>query len=396
MQELEAPVDGIEDNSTPAPEGAQGEETRDLQDEPDTQDETSTQDETDTQDGTDTQDETNMQDELPRQDPLPIATELPQDESLRQDSLSILTETPQEAEMQSMSPSSDAPAQEFASTVEDADRADSPVEDPEITLKNLRETFQNIIDDKLANIPLRLIDTHSGILHTNNDLEGIFKESEEYQRLYENILSTSVSKLRRKVNEFFRYAMLSHKWASAKDEPQYWQIKGNIYEMDAPREICKLQQFCTTSKREGYRWAWSDTCCIDKTNNAELQESIISMFSWYKDSAITIVYLADVSDISQLKDSQWFKRGWTLQELLAPQFIKLYKQDWQPLIDSNKNHKVELLTVLHDITRIDIDVLKVFQPGVDNVKKRLSWVGTRTTKKVEDIAYCLMGKRRHN
>jgi hypothetical protein len=120
------------------------------------------------------------------------------------------------------------------------------------------------------------------------------------------------------------------------------------------------------------------------------------MFAWYKESAITIVYLADVSDISQLKDSQWFKRGWTLQELLAPQFIRFYKQDWQPLIDSSKNHKVELLTILHDITRIDTDVLKEFQPGVDNVKKRLSWVGARTTKKIEDIAYCLMGKRHHS
>jgi hypothetical protein len=378
-QELEAPVDGTEDDLTPAPEGTQGEEVRDLQDETDVQDETNTQD------------ETNAQDELPCQDPLPIITESPRDDSFRQDSLSILTESLQEeAEMQSM-PSSDSRVQEFAGTTEDADRADSPVEDPEVTLKNLRETFQNIIDDKLANIPLRLIDTHSGILHTSNDLEEIFKESEEYQRLYENLLSTSVSKLQRKVNEFFRYAMLSHKWASAKDEPQFWQIKGSVYEMDAPREICKLQQFCTTSKREGYRWAWSDTCCIDKTNNAELQESIISMFAWYKESAITIVYLADVSDISQLKDSQWFKRGWTLQELLAPQFIRFYKQDWQPLIDSSKNHKVELLTILHDITRIDTDVLKEFQPGVDNVKKRLSWVGARTTKKIEDIAYCLMG-----
>ncbi|KAG2362389.1 hypothetical protein BDR07DRAFT_1333300 [Suillus spraguei] len=387
-QELEAPVDGIEDDSTPASEGAQGEETRDLKDEPSMEDEPDTQDEANTQDETNMQDETNTQDETPRQDPLPTVTEPPEDESLRQNSLSIVTESP---EMQTMSLSSDTPAQEFTNTVEDADRADSPVEDPAVTLKNLQETFQNIIDDKLANIPIRLIDTHSGILYTSNDLEGIFKESEEYQRLQENLLTTSLSKLQRKVDEFFRYAMLSHKWASAKDEPQYWQIKGSVYEMDAPREIRKLQQFCTTSKREGYRWAWSDTCCIDKTNNAELQESIISMFSWYKESAITIVYLADVSDISQLKDSQWFKRGWTLQELLAPRFIRFYKQDWQPLIDSCKNHKVELLTILHDITRVDIEVLKAFQPGVDNVKKRLSWVGARTTKKIEDIAYCLMG-----
>lgn len=203
------------------------------------------------QDEPNKQDETNAQDESPPKDPLPIVTESLEDEPLRQDSLPIVTESPQEeeAEVQSTPPSLDIPAQESANIVEEIDRADSPVEDPEVTLKNLQETFQNIIDDKLANLPLRLIDTDSGILYTNNDLEGIFKESEEYQRLYENLPVTSVSKFQRKVNEFFRYAMLYHKWASAKDEPQYWQIKGSVYEMDALREISKLQQFCTTSKK---------------------------------------------------------------------------------------------------------------------------------------------------
>ncbi|KAG1793028.1 uncharacterized protein BJ212DRAFT_1307230 [Suillus subaureus] len=91
IQELEASVDGIEGNSTPALEGAQGEEARDLEDEPNTQDETNMQDEINAQD------ETNTQAGSPRQDPVPIVTEPPQDESLRQDSLSIVeTESPQE------------------------------------------------------------------------------------------------------------------------------------------------------------------------------------------------------------------------------------------------------------------------------------------------------------
>jgi hypothetical protein len=336
-----------------------------------------------TQDQEDEQgeDASNSQDELPRQDSLPAVMESPQEE----------------AELQELVlPSPDAAIQESPSVIEIPDRVASPIEveeDPEDILKRLQETLQNMIDDKLANIPLRLIDSHTGILYTSNDLDEIFKESEEYKRLNENLISASVEDLQLTVNEFFQYAMLSHKWASAKDEPQYWQIKGSVHKMDVPREIRKLQQFCTISKDLGHRWAWSDTCCIDKSNNAELQESIISMFSWYRGSAITIVYLADVSDISQLKHSQWFKRGWTLQELLAPRFVRFYRQDWQPLIDSDGNHKDELLTVLHEITHIEINVLKEFQPGVDNVKKRLSWVGSRTTKKIEDMAYCLMGKR---
>ncbi|OJA18660.1 hypothetical protein AZE42_10098 [Rhizopogon vesiculosus] len=343
----ESSADGAEDISTPDHEDAQGE------------------------------DGNNSQDELPRQDSLPIVAESPQEET---------------DEPVFTSPSAATP--ESSSATDIPNRVASPVEipeNPEDILKRLQETLQNMIDDKLANIPLRLIDAHTGILYTSNDLDEIFKESEEYKRITESLISTPVDELHHTINEFFKYAMLSHKWASAKDEPQYWQIEGSVHEMGTPLEIRKLQQFCTISKESGYRWAWSDTCCIDKSNNAELQESIISMFSWYRESAITIVYLADVSDISQLKNSQWFKRGWTLQELLAPRFIRFYKQDWQPLIDSDGNHKDELLTILHEITHIEIDILKEFRPGVDNVKKRLSWVGNRTTKKIEDVAYCLMG-----
>ncbi len=51
------------------------------------------------------------------------------------------------------------------------------------------------------------------------------------------------------------------------------------------------------------------------------------MFQWYKSAKVCYVYLSDVPDLegtdgSSLREclsaSQWFKRGWTLQELLAP------------------------------------------------------------------------------
>ncbi len=35
-------------------------------------------------------------------------------------------------------------------------------------------------------------------------------------------------------------------------------------------------------RRDSYKYAWIDTCCIDKTNNVELSEAINSMFRWYK------------------------------------------------------------------------------------------------------------------
>ena len=79
------------------------------------------------------------------------------------------------------------------------------------------------------------------------------------------------------------------------------------------------------------KWVWIDTCCIDKSSSAELQESLNSMYRWYRNARVCLVYLSDVSrtttfDASAASDfttaafqsCRWTKRGWTLQELLAP------------------------------------------------------------------------------
>ena len=85
---------------------------------------------------------------------------------------------------------------------------------------------------------------------------------------------------------------------------------------------------------------WIDTCCIDKSNSAELSEAINSMFTWYKNAQISYAYLADVpADFhdpetsegmtlyASLERSQWLTRGWTLQELLAPQWVVFLTDD---------------------------------------------------------------------
>ena len=37
-----------------------------------------------------------------------------------------------------------------------------------------------------------------------------------------------------------------------------------------------------------------DTCCIDKSSSAELQEAINSMYRWYSEAAVCYVYLSDI------------------------------------------------------------------------------------------------------
>jgi len=135
---------------------------------------------------------------------------------------------------------------------------------------------------------------------------------------------------------------------------------------------------------------WIDTCCIDKTSSAELSEAINSMFSWYQKSQVCYAYLSDVSSSandhykakSEFRRSNWFTRGWTLQELLAPKFVEFYDQNWVEI-----GTRAAMQKLLHEITGI-----RTFDDiGSANVAEKMSWASRRVTTRIEDQAYCLMG-----
>ncbi|KAF4974476.1 hypothetical protein FDECE_18664, partial [Fusarium decemcellulare] len=78
-----------------------------------------------------------------------------------------------------------------------------------------------------------------------------------------------------------------------------------------------------------------DTNCIDKSDQIELAENINSMFRYYAKAEVCFAYIRDVHPStdrryvqSQLRKSQWFERGWTLQELLAPDHLIFFASDW--------------------------------------------------------------------
>ncbi|KAH7380478.1 hypothetical protein DE146DRAFT_637487 [Phaeosphaeria sp. MPI-PUGE-AT-0046c] len=148
------------------------------------------------------------------------------------------------------------------------------------------------------------------------------------------------------------------------------------------------------------KWVWIDTCCIDKSSSAELQESLNSMYRWYWNAKVCLVYLSDVSRADVIdtntatvlarvafESCRWTKRGWTLQELLAPTTCRFYLKDWQYM-----GEKVEYLEELSHATGIPIPVLEdpVLVQEV-SVAERMSWAASRQTTRLEDIGYCLLG-----
>jgi hypothetical protein len=126
------------------------------------------------------------------------------------------------------------------------------------------------------------------------------------------------------------YAILSHTWG--KDEVSYHGFT-DISARIQKAGFEKIRLTCQQAQRDSLEYAWIDTCCIDKASSSQLSEAINSMFKWYQKATKCYVYLDDVqpqeaSQIldSELEGSRWFKRGWTLQELIAPARVEFFSK----------------------------------------------------------------------
>ncbi|KIK40884.1 hypothetical protein CY34DRAFT_806745 [Suillus luteus UH-Slu-Lm8-n1] len=205
-----------------------------------------------------------------------------------------------------------------------------------------------------------------------------------------------IERIAEAVTTYFRCAMLSHRWEGR--EPLLHDVEDkDIYQLNAAGGLVKLQSFCKIARQAGLHWAWVDSCCIDQHNNVEVQKSLNSMFAWYQNAALTIIYLSDVphsSESGALARSAWITRGWTVPEFLAPKVIRFYQQDWTLYLDDHSsNHKesVEIMHELEDATGIDARALVAFQPGMRDAREKLQWASKRVTTVPEDIAYSLFG-----
>lgn len=196
----------------------------------------------------------------------------------------------------------------------------------------------------------------------------------------------------------YPYAILSHTWGNDEDEVTFEDIGTDI--MKAKAGYRKIQFCGERARHDGLHFFWVDTCCIKKSDNNELSTAINSMFRWYQNAKKCYVYLSDVSafheddktarmaeDVTNsLRASRWFTRGWTLQELIAPDSVQFFSSDESLLGD-----KTSRLQTLWEITKIPARGLLGSNLSEFTVAEIMSWAYDRQTKLEEDKVYCLMG-----
>ncbi|KAF9232995.1 hypothetical protein BU15DRAFT_28220, partial [Melanogaster broomeanus] len=151
--------------------------------------------------------------------------------------------------------------------------------------------------------------------------------------------------------------------------------------------------------------------CINKESSAELEEAIRSMYRWYKGAFVCIVYLGNSSSIEDFPKEPWFTRGWTLQELLAPETLRFFNKDWKPICPKEEqqfrdtksssgihsfpypNDKISdfMLKAINQVTDIRMTDLQCFSLWSVAVCEKMRWASKRKTTRVEDVAYSLLG-----
>lgn len=155
-------------------------------------------------------------------------------------------------------------------------------------------------------------------------------------------------------------------------------------------------------------------CLFGRGNANRSIQFINAMYEWYRCSARCYIYLSDFeipvhekqprtedgiktwySEVwpttrTRFRASSWFTRGWTLQELMAPERSKTFFLDakWTRIGSLG-----DLLEDVVDITGIQRPILSV--GGVRHydasVAQIMSWASQRKTSRGEDSAYCLLG-----
>ncbi|KAK8055090.1 heterokaryon incompatibility protein-domain-containing protein [Apiospora rasikravindrae] len=240
-------------------------------------------------------------------------------------------------------------------------------------------------------------------------------------------------------HEATEYAILSHTWEDGEVTFQEFcdrrRDENGHVGARAKKGWRKIERLCALTRGYGprrLRYAWVDTCCIDKTSSAELSEAINSMYRWYADSAVCFAYLGDLAprdhqnpngngnsnigfqdggpmlsgiarDEERVDDTKndpsapgfvddifqcrWWTRGWTLQELIAPVKLIFLDRDF-----NLRGTKVSLHSKIAERTGIEKKILLHRKPLASaHVARRMSWAAERQTTRAEDAAYSLMG-----
>ncbi|KAI8617957.1 hypothetical protein BC830DRAFT_1166573 [Chytriomyces sp. MP71] len=125
------------------------------------------------------------------------------------------------------------------------------------------------------------------------------------------------------------FAAVSYRWIpedqacsfTVTDSGRNWTSKSGSHTM--------IEAVLTLASREGIRWIWMDSLCIDQSDAQDKAHAIRHMGSIYGRCAFVAAFVT--ADATNVEDVGYYSRVWTLQEqVLAPKLF-LFRGQWMTL-----------------------------------------------------------------
>ncbi|KIK69188.1 hypothetical protein GYMLUDRAFT_67860 [Collybiopsis luxurians FD-317 M1] len=192
------------------------------------------------------------------------------------------------------------------------------------------------------------------------------------------------------------YCILSHTWSH--EEKTCPQLNGRAsFPLNLPPDqrpgYLKVKGVCEVASQYKFAYIWIDFWCIDKSDPVQRSESLNAMYRYYDRAKHCFVHLGDIDfDLSveldrQLRPCLWFKRGWTVLELLVPDSVTFYDRNWTEI-----GTREYLQAIISSITTIPLDAIIKRRPLDEfSIAQRISCFSSRAVTLDEDMTYCMMG-----
>ncbi|KAJ8514772.1 hypothetical protein ONZ45_g7716 [Pleurotus djamor] len=265
------------------------------------------------------------------------------------------------------------------------------------------EQAQQRITEFTHQCPIRLFDTHELKLISRSAIATQIIDRLPTLGLTQREPFSNYSNIERHIRELGKYAILSHRWGDDEilfSDMMHVEESGTFVVKGKKKSVEKLKGFFKAAREEGCRFVWFDTGCIDKSNGPEVDESIRSMFTWYRNAHVCVVYLRGSSKIEDLADDEWYRRGWTLQELLAPMKMQFFTAQWTRIVGNDSPYDIDRITgtcnpEIEKASRSamvapNLILSSPITPNPDQAPLLSQFLRHRTTTRPEDIAYSLL------
>jgi hypothetical protein len=178
------------------------------------------------------------------------------------------------------------------------------------------------------------------------------------------------------IHQVPEYAILSHAWSDFTEEVT---LRDMMEDKAVHKQGYQKILFCgARAAKDGLRYFWIDTCCINNMSSVEVLEAVDSMTRWYQNAAQCYVYPDNISTNTSPINMSFQRSKWLARAKILQAFTNL-TLPWTELSMEALNYT--LVTSVKALSKAPVSGF--------SIEERISWIKDHKLRREEDESYGL-------